>query len=67
MLADAVTLSAPRFTWKVSFHCCGVEVVVLLESLAVDVVECVEANSAVCSYEREQGKEGVEELHRACW
>jgi hypothetical protein len=64
---DVVTLWALRLTWKVSLHCCGVEVVVLLESLAVDVVECVEANSAVCSYEREQGKEGVEELHRACW
>ena len=67
MSVNVVTLLALRLTWKVSLHCCGVEVVVLLESLAVDVVECVEANPAVCSYKREERKEGVEELHCACW
>lgn len=67
MSVNVVTLLALRLTWEVSLHCCGVEVVILLESLAIDVVECVEANSAVCSYEREERKEGVGELHRACW
>jgi hypothetical protein len=54
-------------TWKVALHRCGVEVVSLLETLAINVVECVEVNSAVCGYERKEGKKGVEKLHCTCW
>jgi hypothetical protein len=53
------------FTWKVALDYCGVEVVVLLETSAVDVVEGVEAEAAVCGYQGNEGKKGVEELHCA--
>jgi hypothetical protein len=53
-------------TWKVALHRCGVEVVCLLETLAINVVECVEVNSAVCGCEGKEGEKGVEELHFAC-
>lgn len=56
-----------RPTWKVALHRCGVEVVSLLKTLAVDMVECVEVNSAICGCEGKEGKKGVEELHCAYW
>lgn len=61
-------LSFHRFqglTWKVALYRCRVEVVVFLETLAIDVVECVEANSAVRSCKGQEREKGVEKLHCA--
>lgn len=58
------------FTWKVALYCCRVEVVVFFETLAVDVVECVEADSAVRGCKGQKREKGVEELHYGffrCW
>jgi hypothetical protein len=54
-------------TGKVPLDLCGVEVVVLLETLATGVVEGVEADSTVGGCEGQEGKKSVEELHCSSW
>jgi hypothetical protein len=67
LLTHVVASCVYGLTGKVSLHRCGVEVVVLLETLATRVVEGVEADSAVGGCEGQEGEKGVEELHCSCW
>lgn len=58
-------LNSSAGAWKVALYCCRVEVIIFLETLAIDVVECVEANSAVRSCKGQEREKSVEELHYA--